>query len=88
MAGSDIATSPYHTITPKGVGWVVGFEWGSHWGYAVGYDWDLPSPAYSYQIHFIPTYRKCLQAFYHGWQSYLPQHHTIAPKGVGWVVGF
>ena len=25
----------------------------SHWGHAVGYDWDLPSTSYSYQIHFI-----------------------------------
>ena len=25
----------------------------SHWGHAVGYDCDRPSPSYSYQIHFI-----------------------------------
>ncbi len=56
MAGSHIATTPYYTITPKGgLGRrILDFEWGSHWGYAVGYDWDLPSTSYSYQIHFIP----------------------------------
>ena len=56
MAGSHNATTPNHTITLEGVGTVVGldFQWVSHWGHAVGYDWDLPSTSYSYQIHFIP----------------------------------
>ena len=54
MAGSHNATTPYHTITLEGVGNVEDFEWGSHWGHAVGYDWDLPSTSYSYQIPFIP----------------------------------
>ena len=25
----------------------------SHWGHALGYDCNLPSASYSYQIHFI-----------------------------------
>jgi hypothetical protein len=61
------ATSPYHTIAPKGVGWVVGFWMNSHWlGHAVGYDWDwdLPSPAYSCQIHFI---HKAFDILYKWW---------------------
>jgi hypothetical protein len=55
MAGSHIATTPYYAITLKGggPGPVVGFEWGSHWGHAVGYDWDPPSTSYSFQIYFI-----------------------------------
>ena len=81
MASSDIATSPYHTITPKGVGWVVGFEWGSHWGYAVGYDWDLPSPAYSYQIHFIPIESVCHALYVVGGLKGATPYHTITLKG-------
>jgi hypothetical protein len=45
-------TIPYHHS--KGDGPVVGFRWEYYWG-CIGYDWDLPSPAYSYQIHFIHT---------------------------------
>jgi hypothetical protein len=53
MAGCHNATTPYHTITPKGVGNVVIFSVGFSLGICVGYDWDLPSASYSYQIHFI-----------------------------------
>ena len=55
MAGSHNATTPYYTITPRGVGPVVGFWVGFSLGTCcmVGYDWDRPSPAYSYQIQFI-----------------------------------
>jgi len=79
MDGSHIATSPYHTITPKGSGPVVGFWVGFSLGTCCRI-WLGP------HIHFIlipdqlHTYRKCLKAFNHGWQWYchitIPYHHS------------
>jgi hypothetical protein len=89
MAGSHIATTPYYTITLKGGGPVVGFSVGFSLGtYAVGYDWDLPSTSYSYQIHFIPIESVC-HALYamgglKGYNS-IPYYHS--KRRVGLVVG-
>jgi hypothetical protein len=65
MVGSHNATTPYHTITPKGVGWVVGFCLGFSLGTCCRIWLGLP-------IHFIlipdplHTYIMCFNAFYCG----------------------
>jgi len=74
MAGSHIATTPYHAITLTGGGPVVGFWVGFSLGTCCRI-WLGPP------IHLIlipdslDTYRKCLKAFNCGWQSYC--HNTI-----------
>jgi hypothetical protein len=92
MAGSDIATTPYYTITSKGGGSVIGFWVGFSLGTCCRI-WLGP------HIHFIlipdslHTYRKYLKAFKHGWQSYchntIPCHHSKRGRPVvGFWVGF
>ena len=59
--------------------------WVSHWGHAVGYDWCLPSPSYSYQIHFIH-----IKGVWHTTSYVVGNHmsvsllHRYLPEWQGW----
>jgi hypothetical protein len=91
MVGSHIATRPYHTITLREGGPVVGrrIQVGFSQGHAVGYDWDLPSTSYSYQIHFIHIESVCHALYVVGGLKGATPYHTITLKGwADWVVGF
>ena len=88
MAGSHNATTPYRTITIKGVGWVVGFCCGFSLGPFCRI-WLAPPIPCILLPDSLHTYRKCLKAFNHGWQyNATTPYHTITLEGVGTVVGF
>jgi len=83
MVGSHNATTPYHTITPKGVGWVIGFCLGFSLGTCCRI-WLGPP------IHFIlipdplHTYKRCWHPLYAvGGRKDATPYHTITLKRVG-----
>jgi len=53
----------------------------SHWGHAVGYDWDLPSTSYSYQIHFIHIKGVWHALYVVGGHKGATPYHTITLQG-------
>jgi len=61
-------------------------------GTCVGYDWDLPSPSYSYQIHFIRIKGVWHTTLYvvgsHKTVSLLHYHHNSLARFVGESVDF